>query len=253
MTGTRYLARILTVDNDPEAQSALRAGLQEHAFSVMDAYSGREAMLLARDENPNVVLLEMDLPDLSGTEVIRRLREWSDVPIIVLTARAEESSKVAAFESGANDYVTKPYAMGELIARVRAAMRSRMQNMGARPVFRTGDIAIDLVQRRVTRNGEEIRLTRREYALLRALVKSAGRVVMHQQLVAEVWGRRVSPLDRDYLRIYIARLRRKLEFDPLSPRYIVTEAGIGYRLQEDLPPPVVVAKHVPAALSLASD
>jgi two-component system KDP operon response regulator KdpE len=253
MTGTRYLARILTVDNDPDAQSALRTGLQEHAFSVMDAYSGREGLLLAKDENPNVVLLEMDLPDFPGTELIRRLREWSDVPIIVVATQGEESLKVSAFDSGANDYVTKPYALGELIARIRAAMRSRMQNMGARPVFRTGDIAIDLVQRRVTRNGEEIRLTRREYALLRALVKSAGRVVMHQQLVAEVWGRRITHLDRDYLRIYISRLRRKLELDAFSPRYILTEPGIGYRLQEDLPPPMLAANDASAALTLASD
>lgn len=237
MTGTRYLARVLVVDGDPEAQSTVRESLYEHGFSVVEAFDGREALSVASAENPNVVLLEIGLSDLPGTEVIRRLREWSDVPIIVLTSCADESSKVGAFENGANDYVTKPFAKGELIARIRAAMRNRMQNMGARPVFRTGDIAIDLVQRRVTKAGEDVKLTRREYALLHALVKSAGRVVIHQQLVTEVWGRRISPLDRDYLRIYIARLRRKLEANPVEPQYIVTETGVGYRLLENLPAP----------------
>ena len=231
---TRYLARVLAVDSDPRLQIFLRANLHAYGFFVADAFDGREAILRASADTPHIVLLDLDLPDLQGMEVIKRLREWSDVPIIVLTARTDEADKIAAFEHGANDYVTKPFGIGELTARIRAALRHRMQTLGTRPVFRIGDIAVDLLQQRVTRNGEDVKLSRREYVLLRALVRSAGHVVTHKQLVTEVWGRN-NHLDRDYLRIYIARLRKKLEINPLEPRYILTEPAVGYRLQDEQP------------------
>lgn len=251
---TRYLARILTVDRDPHIQNLFRLNLRGSGFSVIDAYDGQEAIRLAGGEGPDVILLDLDLPDLEGTDVIRRIREWSDVPIIVVTARAEERAKVAALDCGANDYITKPFSVAELTARIGAALRNRMQMEGARPVFRFGDVTVDLVQQRVTRNRQDIKLSRREYALLRALVRSAGQVVPHEHLLAEVW-RRSHHLDRDYLRNYVMRLRRKLEADPLSPRHIMTEPGVGYRLLgEDPKPPVAPgALRIPAMAALAPE
>jgi two-component system, OmpR family, KDP operon response regulator KdpE len=229
---TRYLARVLVADRDPEAQNLFRTNLRGYGFSVVDAYDGQEAIRLSGSEAPDVMLLDLDLPDMEGTEVIRRIREWSDVPILVVTAHTEEWAKVTALDCGANDYIIKPFGMAELTARIRAALRSRMQMEGGRPVFRFGDVVVDLVQQRVTRAREEVKLSRREYALLRALVRSVGQVVPHEHLLAEVWRRR-HHLDRDYLRSYVMRLRRKLEADPLAPRHIMTEAGVGYRLVAD--------------------
>jgi two-component system KDP operon response regulator KdpE len=227
--------RILIVDSAPQARRFLRSALRAQGFAVVEAFDGEEAILKTNSAKPNLVLLDLDLPDLPGPAVIKRIREWSDVPIIVVTACDEEADKVQALDCGADDYVAEPFGIGELTARIRKALRHRMQMMGSRPMFRVGDVAVDLVRQLVTRGGEEIKLSRREYALLCLLVRHAGRVVMHQEILNEVWGNRSTHLDREYLRIYIARLRQKLEMDPAAPRYILTEPAIGYRIREDAP------------------
>jgi two-component system KDP operon response regulator KdpE len=221
--------RVLVVDDEPQIRRFLRVALSAHGYETSEAEGGEAAIRLAATEAPDVIILDLGLPDLSGTEVISRLREWSQTPIIVLSVRGQEKDKIEAFDRGADDYVTKPFGMGELLARIRAALRHRLQEAGHAPVFRSGPLAVDLVKRHVSRGGAEVHLSPKEYDLLRLLVQHAGRVVTHQQLLREVWGP-AQARETQYLRIYIGQLRVKLEPDPAHPRLILTEPGVGYRL-----------------------
>ena len=231
---TAPLARVLVVDDEPQIRRFLRTSLDAHGYEVVEAENGQGAIKRATVEKPDVIILDLGLPDMEGLDVIKRLREWSDVPVIVLTARNREPDKIEALDRGADDYLTKPFGMGELMARIRAALRHRLQSKGAAPVFKVGAITVDLVKRLVTRDGEEVKLSPREYDLLRVLVQNAGRVITHQQILKEVWGP-AHVEDTPYLRVYVGQLRQKLEPDPDQPRYLVTEPGVGYRLREDEP------------------
>jgi two-component system, OmpR family, KDP operon response regulator KdpE len=222
--------RVLIVDDEPQIRRFLRTSLSAHGYRVTEASCGREAITLMATEQPELVLLDLGLPDMDGLEVIRRLREWSTVPIIVVSVRGQEGKKIEALDGGADDYVTKPFGMGELLARIRAAFRHRLQAEVEEPVFRSAGLTVDLVRRIVTVDGREVRLTPKEYDLLRLLVTHAGKVITHQQLLREVWGPG-SLYETHYLRVYIGQLRQKLEPDPAQPRYILTEPGVGYRLR----------------------
>jgi len=229
---TAPLARILVVDDEPQIRRFLRTSLDAHNYEVIEAVNGQEAIKRASTEKPEVIVLDLGLPDLDGLEVIKRIREWSAVPIIVLTARNREPDKIEALDQGADDYLTKPFGMGELMARIRTALRHRVQATGAEPVFKFGTVVVDLVKRIVTRDGDEVKLSPREYDLLRVLVQHAGRVLTHQQILREVWGP-AHVEDTQYLRVYIGQLRQKLEANPEAPHYLITEPGVGYRLKED--------------------
>lgn len=224
--------RVLVVDDEPQIRRFLRTSLDAHGFEVVEAVDGGGAIRSATVEKPDVVVLDLGLPDMEGLDVIKRLREWSHAPIIVLTARNRENDKIEALDGGADDYLTKPFGMGELMARIRAALRHRLQEDGAQVALQIGDISIDLVKRLIARGGEEIKLSPREYDLLRVLAQNIGRVITHQQLLREVWGP-AHVDDTQYLRVYMGQLRQKLEADPASPRYLVTEPGVGYRLREE--------------------
>jgi two-component system, OmpR family, KDP operon response regulator KdpE len=221
--------RVLIVDDEPAIRRFLRAGLRAQGYQISEAPDGRVALDLFRRETPDVVVLDLGLPDIDGFEIIKQLRErGSSAPIIVLSSRADEIGKVRALDLGADDYVTKPFGVEELLARLRAALRHRLQQQGERPVFRVGDLAVDLVRRIVTVRGAEVKLSPREYDLLRILVAHAGKVLTHRFILREVWG---AETDVQYLRIYIRSLRQKIEPDPDRPQLVVTEQGVGYRLR----------------------
>ena len=221
--------RVLIVDDEPAILRFLRTGLAAQGFVVSEAETGGAALDGVRRNAADLVVLDLGLPDMDGLEVIRRVREsGAAVPIVVLSSRDDESSKVAALDLGADDFVTKPFGIDELLARLRAAQRHRLQQEGERPVFRNGDLVVDLVRRTVTVRGVEVRFSRREYDLLRLLVAHAGKVLTHRQVLREVWG---GDTDVQYLRIYIRALRQKIEPDPEQPTYILTETGVGYRLR----------------------
>jgi two-component system, OmpR family, KDP operon response regulator KdpE len=222
--------RVLVVDDEPQIRRFLRTSLSAHGYRVIEASGGREAITLTATERPELVLLDLGLADVDGLEVILRLREWSTVPIIVVSVRGQEAVKIKALDSGADDYVTKPFGMGELLARIRAALRHRLQAEVDEPVFRSSGLSVDLVRRVVTVDDREVKLTPKEYDLLRVLVTHAGKVITHQQLLREVWGP-ASLYETHYLRVYIGQLRQKLEPDPARPWYILTEPGVGYRLR----------------------
>jgi two-component system, OmpR family, KDP operon response regulator KdpE len=222
--------RILIVDDEPQIRRFLRTSLGAHGYRVIEAARGQEALTLTTTERPELVLLDLGLPDMEGLEVIHRLREWSTVPIIVVSVRGQEAEKIEALDGGADDYVTKPFGMGELLARIRAALRHRLQADVEEPVFHAGGLTVDLVRRIVTVDGQEVKLTPKEYDLLRVLVAHAGKVITHQQMLREVWGPG-SVYETHYLRVYIGQLRQKLEPDPAQPRYLLTESGVGYRLR----------------------
>jgi two-component system KDP operon response regulator KdpE len=221
--------RVLVVDDEPPIRRFLRTSLSAQGYHVEEAENGLGALDLIERNPPDVVVLDLGLPDIDGVEAIRRLRDRGiTIPIVVLSSRADETGKVQALDLGADDYVTKPFGMDELLARLRAALRHRLQQQGEKPVFRSGDLAVDLVRRLVTVRGEEIRLSPREYDLLRLLVAHAGKVLTHKFILREVWG---GETDVQYLRIYIRSLRQKVEPDPERPQHIVTETGVGYRLR----------------------
>lgn len=222
--------RVLVVDDEPQIRRFLRTSLSAHGYRVIEAACGRDAITLAATEPPEVVLLDLGLPDIDGLEVIQRLREWSTVPIIVVSVRGQETEKIAALDHGADDYVTKPFGMGELLARIRATLRHRLQTETEVPVFRAGELMVDLVRRVVRVESHEIKLTPKEYDLLRVLVTHAGKVVTHQHLLREVWGPGAVH-ETPYLRVYLGQLRQKIEPDPTQPRYLLTEPGVGYRLR----------------------
>ena len=221
--------RLLIVDDEPQILRALTPALAAAGFDVVGASSGEEAMSLLASEPSDVVILDLGLPDVDGKEVIQRVREWSAVPIIVLSARDLESEKIAALDVGADDFVNKPVGVGELLARIRAVMRGRERRFSAQPRFQFGELEINFPARRVMVQGEEIRLTPREYQLLRILAGHAGQVVTHKQIIMAVWGAD-SNADAQFVRVLMAQLRQKLEADPSNPQLLLTEPGIGYRL-----------------------
>jgi two-component system KDP operon response regulator KdpE len=221
--------RILVVDDEPAIRRFLRTSLGAQGYSVLEAEDGETGLAMVRRNAIDVLVLDLGLPGIGGLDVLKRLRdEGSSVPVIVLSSRTDEAGKVAALDIGADDYVTKPFGVDELLARIRAAVRHRLQQEGEKPVFRSGDLAVDLVRRIVTVRGHEVKLTPREYDILRALVAHAGKVLTHKFLLKEVWG---SETDVQYLRIYIRSLRQKIEANPEQPSLVTTEQGVGYRLR----------------------
>ena len=224
-------ARVLIVDDEPQIRRFLSVSLNSHEYTVIEARTGGEAIRLCTTAQPDLVILDLGLPDIDGRDVLSRIREWSRVPIIVLSVRFDEQDKIDALDRGADDYVTKPFGMGELLARMRTALRHRSGTAEESPQFSTGGLAVDLTRRVVSVEGDEVRLSRKEYDVLRTLVKHAGKVVTHQQLLREVWGP-AHINETQYLRVYVGQLRQKIERDPTQPRYIITEAGVGYRLRQ---------------------
>jgi two-component system KDP operon response regulator KdpE len=221
--------RVLVVDDEPPIRRFLRTSLSSQGYQVIEAEDGPSAREILRQNTADVLVLDLGLPGLDGFEIIKQLREsGSTLPIIVLSSRTDEAGKVRALDLGADDYVTKPFGMDELLARLRAALRHRLQQQGERPIFRVDDLAVDLVRRVVTVHEHEVKLTPREYDLLRTLVAHAGKVLTHRFLMREVWG---SETDVAYLRIYVRTLRQKIETDPDRPQLITTEQGVGYRLK----------------------
>ncbi|MBV8510098.1 MAG: response regulator transcription factor [Xanthobacteraceae bacterium] len=227
---TAALPKVLVIEDEAPIRKLLRTGLSRHGFEVLEASDGNRA-LAQLFGNPDVITLDLGLPDIDGLELLRRLRERrDDLPIVVLSSRGEEAIKVQALDLGADDYITKPFGMNELIARIRAALRHRLQVQGQRPVFHVGELEVDLVRRRVTMNGRDVKLSPKEYELLRLLVHHAGKVLTHEFLLAALWA---TPVDANYLRIYVRQLRGKIEPDPKHPQYIITQSSIGYRLRAD--------------------
>jgi two-component system, OmpR family, KDP operon response regulator KdpE len=223
-------ARVAVIDDERAVRRFLSVALSSQGYVVEEAASGREGLSLVARQRPDVIILDLGLPDLDGTEVTRLLREWSHAPIIILSVRDSERDKIAALDAGADDYLTKPFGVGELLARLRAALRHGSAAT-SNPTFTLGNLTVDLAKRVVTRSGTEIQLTPTEYALLKVFVEHAGMVVTHRQLLAEVWG----PTYRDeshMLHVNISNLRRKIEDDAARPRLIITEPGVGYRLRE---------------------
>jgi len=224
------MTRVLVVDDDRALARALSINLRARGYDVDVALTGAEALASASSRPPDVVVLDLGLPDLDGLEVLQGLRGWTNVPVLVLSAREEQAEKVAALDAGADDYVTKPFGMDELLARLRAAVRRTAPTAGDLPIVVTSDFTVDLAARRVTRAGGEVRLTPTEWHLLEVLVRSPGRLVAQKQLLREVWGPAYET-ESHYLRVYIAQLRRKLEPDPAHPAHLLTEPGMGYRFE----------------------
>ena len=223
--------RVLLVDDEAAILRFLKPVLEANDYDMTSAGTVAEAIKRIAAEAPDIVLLDLGLPDGDGKNVIRRTREWSDVPIIVLSAREREAEKIESLDLGADDYVNKPFAAGELMARMRTALRHRMQRKAEVPVLHVGDLDVDSVRRRVLREGKELKLTPKEFELLSFLARHAGRVVTHKQILAAVWGPAHSE-DTQYLRVYVGQLRQKIEATPQDPRIILTEPGIGYRIAE---------------------
>lgn len=220
--------RILNIDDEPQIRKLLRVALTGYGYVVEEAATGHEGMSKAALLRPDLIILDMGLPDIDGVDVIRQLREWSAIPVIILSVKDQENDKIAAFDAGADDYVTKPFSMGELFARIRTAMR-HVGGTQDEPVLTFDDLTIDFPHRQVTLEGKEIKLTPTEYNLLKYLASNSGKVITHRQLLKTAWGQ---PWENEiqYLRVYIGQLRRKIEKNPSSPRHIITEPGVGYRL-----------------------
>ena len=225
---------ILIVEDEPPIRRFLRASLADEGYRFNEAETGQEALKLAAREPADLVLLDLGLPDIDGIEVLKQLRGWSQIPVIVLSARGQENDKVRALDAGADDYLTKPFGVGELLARIRVALRRAASSASptAEPVFQTGDLKVDLAVHRVWLGDKEIHLTPIEYRLLTTLVKHAGKVLTHRFLLKEVWGPDQT-YETHYLRVFMATLRRKIEENPARPRYLLTEQGVGYRLAAD--------------------
>ena len=220
--------KVLVVDDEPQIRRALRTSLEAHGYEVATVGTGEEGVLAAAEQNPDLVLLDLGLPDIDGTEVIARVRSFSEVPVIVLSVRENQADKVAALDAGADDYVTKPFAMEELLARLRAALRRSGTDEPAQPSLAFGSLEVDLVRRLVTLEGEPLHLTPTEHQLLEALVTNPGKLLTHQWLLRRIWGHGYAT-ETTYLRTYIRTLRKKLGDDAASPALIVTEPGVGYR------------------------
>ena len=220
----------LVIDDEPQIRRLLRVTLEANGYAVIDAANGQDGIVQAAQSRPEIILLDLGLPDVDGVEVLKRIREWSRVPVIILSVRDREHDKIAALDAGADDFVTKPFSSGELLARLRTTLR-RAQPPAPGAIFRAGKIEVDLAARVVRKAGAEIKLTPTEYALLRLLVVHAGKVLTHRQLLTEVWGPNAVE-QTHYLRVHIAHLREKLEDDDARPRFIVTEPAVGYRAME---------------------
>lgn len=223
--------RVLVVDDEPQIRRAIRAGLSAHGFDVEQADTGEAALDAISVRPPDVVILDLGLPDMQGLDVVREVRTWSAVPIIILSVRDTERDKVRALDSGADDFVTKPFGMGELLARIRVALRHSSRQERQDPVLQFGELRIDLPRRLVTAAGNDVHLTPTEFELLRELAVNAGKVLTHQMLLSRVWGP-ASSESTHYLRVYINQLRQKIEPEPNRPRYILTEPGVGYRFRD---------------------
>jgi len=222
--------RVLIVDDEPQILRFLRTTLSANGFDVVEAATGAEALRRAAADAPEIIVLDLGLPDMDGKDVIKKLREWSQTPIVVLSARAREPEKIEALDAGADDYVNKPFGIGELMARLRAALRHKLKSEGSAPIFKLGDLTVDLVKRVVKRGPTQLHLTPKEYDLLRVLVQNAGKVVTQRQLLEAVWGP-AHVEDASYLRVYIGQLRRKVEAD--GEPLIENEPGVGYRLRDE--------------------
>jgi len=220
--------RVLVVDDEPPIRKLLRMGLTAHGYQTLEAPNAKTALDLL-DQAPDLIILDLGLPDAQGHDLLRMIRARNEsVPIVVLSSRGDEAGKVQALDLGADDYVTKPFGMGELLARMRAALRHQLQIHGERPIFRVGDLSVDLVRRVVKLGEREAKLSPKEYDLLRVLVQHAGKVLTHKFLLGELWD---DLTDAQYLRVYVRQLRQKIETDPERPQYILTETGVGYRLR----------------------
>ena len=227
MSGSSPL-RALVVDDEPPIRKLLRMGLGKHGYQVLEAADGKQALDLL-DQKPDIVILDLGLPDVSGIDLLQAIRARNErVPIVVLSSRDDERSKVDALDLGADDYVTKPFGTEELLARMRAALRHQLQVQGERPVFRVGDLSVDLVRRLVKVGDREVKLSPKEYELLRLLVQHAGKVLTHRFLLGHLWDELT---DAQYLRVYVRQLRQKIEVDPEQPQLVLTETGVGYRLR----------------------
>ncbi len=220
--------KVLVVDDEPPIRKLLRMGLGTQGYQTMDAPNAKTALDLMANQ-PDLVILDLGLPDMQGLELLRQIRSRTEtVPIVVLSSRGDEVTKVEALDLGADDYVTKPFGMEELLARIRAALRHQLQVQGERPIFELDDLSVDLVRRIVKVRGKQVKLSPKEYELLRIMVQHAGKVLTHRFLLKELWA---TPIDAQYLRVYVRQLRNKIEPDPARPQYILTETGIGYRLK----------------------
>ena len=225
---------VVLIEDEPQIRRFLRATLTGQGYRLFEAATGADGLVEVGSRQPDVIIVDLGLPDMDGVDVIRRLREWTAVPIIVLSARGQEPDKVTALDAGADDYVSKPFGAGELLARIRVALRhtAGASHEADEAAFKVGELQVDRLRRHVSLGGTEVRLTPTEYKLLTTLIRHAGKVVTHQQLLREVWG----PAHTDqshYVRIYMAHLRHKLEAEPARPRYLLTEPGVGYRLAAD--------------------
>jgi two-component system KDP operon response regulator KdpE len=223
---------VLIIEDEPRMRSFLHVSLASNGYRVVESDTAQDGVLQASTRNPDVVLLDLGLPDADGLDVTTKLRAWSKVPIIVISARGQEQDKISALDAGADDYLTKPFGVGELLARMRVALRHAGTTEAGESSFRIGELEVDLQRRRVLVGGEAVHLTPLEYKLLATLIKNAGRVVTHRQLLREVWGPGYGN-QTQYLRVYMGQLRHKLERDPAQPAYLLTEPGIGYRLQAE--------------------
>jgi two-component system KDP operon response regulator KdpE len=221
--------RVLVVDDEPPIRRLLHTSLSAHGYQVIEAASGRAARNEIARAKPDIIVLDLGLPDINGQDLVRELREQgSAIPIVILSSRSDEKGKVEALDLGADDYVTKPFGVDELIARIRAALRHRLQQQGERPIFKVGDLSVDLVRRIVKVRDTEVKLSPKEYDILRLLVSHAGKVLTHQFILKEVWG---GEAEAQYVRIYVRQLRQKIEANPERPQHILTETGVGYRLR----------------------
>ncbi len=225
-------AAILVIDDEPQIRRFLRVSLEAHGFRILEAASGQDGLRVAALEKPDLIVLDLGLPDMDGKAVIARLREWSSLPVIVLSVRADETDKIASLDAGADDYVTKPFGTGELLARIRAALRHTVGAASGTAVFETGELKVDLEKRLVSLRGEPVRLSPKEYDLLKLLVQHAGKVLTHQFILRQVWGP-AHESDVQYLRVFARQLRQKIETDAARPQLLLTEPGVGYRLNVD--------------------
>jgi two-component system, OmpR family, KDP operon response regulator KdpE len=224
--------KILVIDDEPAIRRFLKLSLEAQGFQVVPAENAASGLAAFAQTKPDLIILDLGLPDLDGIEVIRRIRQSNAVPIVILSVRNDETGKVDALDAGADDYVVKPFGVEELLARVRAALRHRLQQQGLGAIFRLKDLAVDLVARRVTVSGQEVKLSKREFDLLRLFIEHSGKVMTHRQILSAVWGEEHSE-DIEYLRVYVRQLRAKLGDDPAKPHYFETELGVGYRLKAE--------------------
>jgi two-component system KDP operon response regulator KdpE len=225
---------VLVVEDEPPLRRFLRAALESHGYRFVEAGSVREAEQLATSHNPDLFLLDLGLPDGDGVDLTRRLREWTRAPIVVISARGREEDKVDALDAGADDYLTKPFGVAELLARLRVALRHAAAGTSADPVLEVGGLRVDLARREVTVDGREVRLTPTEFRLLALLARHAGKVLTHRQILKEVWG--PGAVEAHYVRVHMAELRKKIEAEPARPRLLLTEPGVGYRLRDRVGP-----------------